>query len=66
MTKLKELERKLERYQRRYQRLLKKGEMVPGRYGDEFRDVQLRVLETAITEIKKEIIQVKRRRKKRI
>lgn len=60
MTKLEKLEKKLRRYQKRYQKLLKADKAASARYGDEFREAQLRVLETAIGEIKKEIVSLKK------
>lgn len=65
VTKLEELERKLKRYQGRYQKLLKADKAASARYGDEFRDVQLRVLETTMAEIKREIMLLKRNKQKR-
>lgn len=59
MTKLKELERRLRKHQRRYQKLLKADKAASARAGDEFRDIQLRVLESAMVEIKKEMIKLK-------
>jgi hypothetical protein len=64
MTKLEELEGKLKRYQKKYSRLLKADKAASSRYGDEFRDIQLRVIESMITEIRKEIILLKRGERK--
>lgn len=66
MIKLEELERKFKKYRRRYQKLLKTDKAASSRYGDEFRDIQLWVLESAIFEIKKEIMLLKRNKQKRI
>jgi len=66
MAKLEELGKKLKKYQSRYKKLLKADKAASSRYGDEFRDMQLRVLESAMAEIKKEIILFKRDKRKRI
>lgn len=62
MTKLEELERKLKRYQERYQRLQKQDKAASARYGNEFRDAQMRVLESMIVEIKQEIVKLKKKK----
>ena len=64
MAKINDLEKKLKRYQRRYQKLLKTDKAASSRYGDEFRDAQLRVLESIIVEIKNETTKLKKKRKK--
>jgi hypothetical protein len=61
MKKLDELQKQLEEYQTRYQKLLKTDKVASSRYGDEFRDMQLRVLEASIKELKEEIASLKRK-----
>lgn len=63
MTKIEELEEKLRKYQKKYQKLLKADKAASARYGDEFRDIQLRVLESTMAEVKKEIDSLKRKEK---
>lgn len=60
MAKIEELEKRLEEHQERYNELLKTDKAASSRYGNEFRDVQLRVLETIINEIRMEIEQQKK------
>ena len=62
MTKREELERKLKRYQERYQKLQKHDKGPSSRYGDEFREAQMRVLESMIVEIKQEIVKLKKKK----
>lgn len=62
MAKLEELEKELEKHQARYEKLLKADKAASARYGDEFRDIQLRVLESAIVEIKREIMKLKKQK----
>ncbi len=59
MAKLEELKNKLKKYQEQYQKLLQADKAASARYGDEFRDTQLRVLESIIIGIKEEIAGLK-------
>ncbi|HUV42802.1 MAG TPA: hypothetical protein VMY36_02735 [Patescibacteria group bacterium] len=59
MNQLEELEQKLGKYQEEYSRLQKSDKVASARYGNEFRDLQMRVLESMIVEIKKEIVKLK-------
>lgn len=63
MTKLEELKRKLKRYQRRYQKLQKQDKAVSARYGNEWRELQMRVLESMIVETRQEIMRLRRKKK---
>lgn len=63
MIKLEELEKKLKKHQKRYQHLQKYDKGPSGRYGHEFRDLQMRVLESMIVDTRQEITRLKRKRK---
>jgi len=60
MDKLEELEKKLKEYQIQYQRLMKADKAAASRYGDEDREMRMRVLESMMVEIKKEILKSKK------
>ena len=55
MNKLKRLEVQLKKYQERHQKLLKSDKAASSRYGNEELTMQLRVLESAVAQIEKEI-----------
>lgn len=55
MKRQDKLIKKLEKYQEQYQTLLKTDKAASARYGNEDRDMTLRVLESAVFEIKKEL-----------
>ncbi len=63
MTKLEKLKGRLKRYQKRYQKLQKQDKAASSRYGNEFRDAQMRVVESVIVEVKREIVKLKKKKK---
>lgn len=63
MVEIRELEKKLKEYQEKHNELLKTDKAASSRYGNEFRDIQLRVLEKIISEIEMEIEQQKKGQK---
>lgn len=62
VAKLEDLKNKLKQYQKQYQQLLQTDRAASARYGDEFRDTRLRVLESLIRDIKEEITGLKRKK----
>ncbi len=61
MTKINRLEKRLKEYQKKHQKLLKADKAAGSRYGDEYRDIQLRVLESAMVQIKLELVGLKKK-----
>lgn len=61
--KVKELEGKLARYQAKLAEMAKQSPDSGGRYGDEYLDEQIRVSQTMIAILKKEILDLKRKTK---
>jgi hypothetical protein len=63
MVKLEELKSKLKEYQEQHRKLLQTDRAASARYGDEFRDTRLRVLESLIRDIKAEIAGLKTKKR---
>ena len=64
MNQIEELEEKLDKYQEEYSQLQKSDKAFSARYGNEFRDSQMRVLKSLIVEVKREMAKLRTKEKR--